>query len=106
MDGDYHKYSDEFKKVRAQYEVPRIITLQSGEQFVVYERRSDISNLAYTKYKNKYYNSDVYDRPVLENGTFKGVTIQESGTWPKNKYVEVREKSRQGKSMLDKQYVI
>ena len=105
VDGDYHKYSDEFKKVRAQYEVPRIITLQSGEQFVVYERRSDISNLAYTKYKNKYYNSDVYDRPVLENGTFKGVTIQESGTWPKNKYVEVREKSRQGKSMLDKQYV-
>lgn len=111
VDGDYHRYSPEFKKVRSQYEVPRIVTLQSGEQFVVYERRSDISNLAYTKFKVKYYDSAVYERPVLDNGVFKGVTISESGTWPKNKYVEVRETSRKAElsgkknDMLDKQYV-
>mgnify|MGYP003643983297 CR=1 FL=1 len=112
VDGDYHKYTDEFKKVRAQYETPSIITLQSGQQFITYERKNNVSSLAYTKYKVKHYHSSVYERPILENGVFNGVTISENGTWPKSdKHVEVRETSRKAElagkkyDMLDEQYV-
>lgn len=106
VDGDYHRYTQEFKDARRQFEEPKIITLSNGEKFIRWEKKLGVNRASYDRYKVKYYNSDTYDRPILENGEFTGMTIEDVGSWPKLKYTEVRETSRGGETndLVDPKY--
>ena len=74
MDGDFHKYTDEFKTERAkfQYYVP-----VNGKP--VWRRKAGVSDRAYQVYLAKYFNEVEYTYAKKDqNGNFTGAIVRES----------------------------
>ena len=112
VDGTYHKYSDEFKQARAQYEEVEYYRNADGEIVGYYwSKKSNISQADYDKYKAKYFSETrTYLKPVLERvegggRVFNGRVVEESGQFPKNEYVNIREVAGDGTDMRDPKYV-
>lgn len=74
MDGDFHKYTDEFKAERAKYQyyVP-----VNGKP--VWRRKAGVSDRAYQVYLAKYFNEVEYTYAKKDqNGNFTGAIVRES----------------------------
>jgi hypothetical protein len=74
MDGDFHKYTDEFKAERAkfQYYVP-----VNGK--AVWRRKAGVSDRAYQVYLAKYFNEVEYTYAKKDqNGNYTGAIVRES----------------------------
>ena len=95
-DGDYYKYTDEFKTERNKYEY------FDGYSWI---KRTNVSVQDYNNYKAKYYELGVpYMKKVFKNGAFTGETIQEKGDFVKREHVEIRELSADGTNMRNVKY--
>ena len=100
VDGEYHKYTKEFKEARKKYEyyVPQ------GERGF-WLPRSGQSKRAYEIYKRKYYKRKVYDKAERIDGKLTGVLEKNKTAWyVKEEYIKVRDISRSGKSLLNEKY--
>jgi len=85
VDGDYHRYSEEFKLERAKYEVWNSKTR-------MWEKRDGVSDSAYNKYRSKYYESTRYVKAFRKNGVPTGqVKPDQKFEFVKPEYVEIRE---------------
>lgn len=100
VDGEYHKYTDEFKKIRSEYEY-------YDPSYNVWVKRKDVSNKEYARYKAKYYDDFEYIRADRDHlGNFTGtVTFDITGKAVKKRYVEPRLISRNGQDMRSQKYM-
>jgi len=97
MDGEFHKYTDEFKKEREKY-----------EEYKNYgwRKKRGVSDAEYAVYRNKYYNYSEYVTAQKEkDGSYLGATTVRKSWFVKPEFKEVREVSENGMSMLDEKYV-
>lgn len=97
QDGDYHKYTEEFKKVRDKY-----------EEYTNYNwrKKRGVSDAEYAKYKNKYYNYSEYLAAAREkDGGYLGVTTMRKNWFVKSEFKEVKSVSSNNENMLDEKYV-
>ena len=84
VDGDYHRYTEEFKKARAQNEVWNPRSYQ-------WEKRSSVLPSDYKTYRLKYYNVVTYVKSFKKKGDPTGQIIRDQTyPTPKEKYVETR----------------
>jgi len=111
VDGNYHKYSDEFKQARAKYQyIFKRLDEDGNVLFYEWRRRSGLTDKAYNQFLDKYFQPEVtYLGAVMEKGTFgsefKGRVVERSGRFAKSEYVEVREIAGDGTDMRDEKYV-
>lgn len=96
MNGDYHKYTEEFLRERAKYEV-----YHRGS----WVPRSDISEFEMARYRAKYYNTLFVNKPIYDkDGKFTGEVEAADQTRPsyfvKPDYVEAVDRE----DMLDPRY--
>ena len=84
IDGDYHKFTEEFKKVRAQNEV-------WNSRNYEWEKRDGVSPADYKRYRLKYYDVVTYVKSFKKKGDPTGQIIRDQTfPTPKNIYVEAR----------------
>lgn len=100
MDGEYHRYTKEFKAERAKYQQYNII----GNGY--WERRKGVSDIAYQRFLAKNFdtvetNFATYD----SNNEFTGVTRIDTMQVPKRKHSEIRSIAANGKDMRDSKWV-
>lgn len=104
VSGEYHKYSSEFINQRLLFEVPNAIAAKRG--ILVWNKKASVSDEAYRKFRDKYYDRVEYMGAVFEkDGQYKGRTELKVGYFPKKKYIEIRETSLSGQEMRDPRYV-
>lgn len=104
-DGSYHKYTDEFKKIRDRYEEVVFYENADGEIKSRWEKKDEISDDQYNEYLLKYYDSVEYWGPDLElDGSFLGRVSLKTGRFVKHQYVEVRDVAADGTSLIDEKY--
>jgi len=105
-DGTYHRYTKEFKVLRAKYQIYNPI----GNGF--WERRKDVSDAAYARFEAREF--DVRDAQFAtfdSNNEFTGVTRLDTIRVPKKKHSEIRSVSAptqsqpNGKDMRDAKWV-
>ena len=97
VDGEYYKYTDDFKRERSKYEK------WDGYSWV---KKPGIADSEYNQYKAKYYELGVpYTKKVFKNGVFTGAVIQEKGDFVKRAHVEIREVTGSGKDMRNAKYL-
>lgn len=94
-DGDYHQYSDEFKRQRQMYQY-----YEGG----VWKRRANISDQAYFAFKNKYFDTIEAVIPVRSSKGFTGLAKARSISVVKKKYVKIREIAEDGTDMRSQKY--
>lgn len=100
VSGNYHEYTEEFKKERAKYEY----FVPVGKHGY-WEKKPKVSNKAYRKYKAKYFESVDYTRAVRQNGVPTGAIMYgQTITVPKREYRIVKNVSTDGKSLLSDKY--
>lgn len=109
VDGEFHKYTDEFKKVREKYETLHVEMIDDKVVFSEWRKRSEISEQQYRRYKAQYYSEElVYLSPVKdkveEDFVHLGRVVERRNQFVKGEFIEVREISGQGMSLLDSQY--
>ncbi len=93
-DGDYHRYTDEFKKVRDKYET----FVSRSNNFGFWVKKPGVSELEYQKYKAKYFmtTEDYYMAIRDKNGNYTGQVSLEAGfSVVKPEFKEAREESSQ-----------
>ena len=96
-DGDYHKYTDDFKKIRNKYEEYRNYS---------WRKKRGVSDAEYAAYKNKYYNYSEYVTAQREkDGSYFGATTVRKNWFVKPEFKEVKDVADDGMSMLDEKYV-
>ena len=104
ISGENHKYSSDFINERALYEVPHGPSAKRG--ILSWVKKSTVSDEAYRKFRDKYYDRVEYMGAVFEkNGVYKGRTELKTGYFVKAKYVEIRETTLAGEDMRDERYV-
>jgi hypothetical protein len=92
VDGEFHKYSKEFKKAREKHEV----WFQQGE-YGYWVQRQSVSAAKWSSYRAKYYNSFTYDKAVRDdNGVPTGETVLTAMKAPTKRYREIRKETSQG----------
>jgi hypothetical protein len=102
IDGEYHRYTDEFKNARARYEfwVP-----SKNKQYGTWYRKPRISDRDYAIYEAKYYNFGTYTKALRTNGEPTGAIAKEQVLRsPKVQYRVAREISESGQDMRSKKY--
>ncbi len=102
IDGEYHRYTDEFKKARNKYEywVP-----SNNKQYGTWYRKPRISDRDYAIYEAKYYDFSTYTSPIKVNGEPTGAVEKEKrGRFPKVQYRVAREISGSGQDMRSEKY--
>lgn len=105
-DGKYHKYTDEFKKIRSRYQDLVRYTKFNGEVYYKWERKPNISDEQYDIFLLKYFNESSYWGPVFEkDGTFHGRVELRTDYFVKSQYVEIRDFSEDGIDLRDPKYV-
>jgi len=70
-DGKYHKYTEEFKNERQEYE--RFVSTTYGGYWT---RRAGIEDADFDEYENKYYDFVDYDKVTRENDDFTGQVVR------------------------------
>jgi hypothetical protein len=104
-DGAYHKYTDEFKKIRDKYEEIVYYEDASGNIKSYWNKKESVSQDSYDQYILKYYDQVEYWSPDIElDGNFLGRVSLKSGKIVKKEYVEVREIAADGTSLVDDKY--
>lgn len=98
-DGEYHKYTDEFKTIREKHE--RFI--QNGDYGYWIKKRT-ISDREYSSYLNKYFDVIETQFAVKSNGEFTGKVSPGTMRVPKVKFRETRDITSKGVSMLNPKY--
>ena len=92
VDGEFHKYSKEFKKAREKHEV----WFQQGE-YGYWVQRQSVSAARWSSYRAKYYSSFTYDKAVRDdNGVPTGETVLTAMKAPMKRYREIRKETSQG----------
>jgi hypothetical protein len=100
IDGEYHKFTDEFKAERAKYEVYH--KTHTGGYWV---RKDGINDREYTSYETKYYTTVSYDKAVRDENGFTGVTTKESGLKVVRKeHTEKRKVARDGTNLVNEKW--
>lgn len=102
-DGEYHKYSDDFKDARSKHEVYIYNAFSEIGRWV---KRNDISDQEYRVYLQKYYDIlDDYETAVYDEGVPTGATtVKEGIPVIKKEYVEIREQSSEGVDLVNEKY--
>ena len=95
IDGDYHKYSDQFKAVRSRYET------WSGRQWI---KRSDVTDLEYQEYRLKYYDQVRYMKAVTIKGEPTGAVEESVSYFVKRDHVQVRDAAADGTKLTDERW--
>ena len=102
IDGEFHRYTDEFKNARARYEfwVP-----SKNKQYGTWYRKPRISDRDYAIYEAKYYNFGTYTKALRTNGEPTGAIAKEQVLRsPKVQFRVAREISQSGQDMRSKKY--
>ena len=96
-DGDYYRYSNEFKTARARY-----AEFRGGR----WRPKAGVSVDEYAEYLNKYFRkAPPYMRPIVKDGKFTGeVEEVRDKYFVRDEFIEVRETASTGESMLDPAY--
>ena len=96
-DGEFHKYTEEFKTQRTKYET---YTKWGWKQ------KPGVDPLAYSLYQDKYKNKITVSKQVIgPDGMFTGETKQQTYYSVKRDYVEIRDVSSKGLDLRDAEYV-
>ena len=96
-DGEFHKYTDDFKKIRDKYEEYR----NYG-----WKKKRGVSDAEYAIYRNKYYSYSEYVTAQREkDGSYLGATTVRKSWFVKPEFKEVKDVADNGMSMLDEKYV-
>jgi hypothetical protein len=96
-DGQFHKYTEEFKTQRAKYET----YTKWG-----WKRKPGVDPLAYSLYQDKYKNKITSTRDIIgPDGMFTGETKTTISYIVKRDYVEIRDVSSNGMNLQDPEYV-
>jgi hypothetical protein len=110
VEGDYHKYTDEFIKERNKYLEPITRWSEtSGEYYTVWYPRDNVSRTELDRFYIKYYNHQGYDRAVLDgDGMPTGEVIREEVGSPfvKFEYVEATDRGgrKKDENMIDEKW--
>jgi len=100
ISGNYHKYTDEFKKERDKYEY----FVASGKHGF-WKKRSTVSARQYAKYKAKFYESREYTRAIRKDGRATGQVIYgQTISAPKQKYRIAKDVARDGTVLTSDKY--
>jgi hypothetical protein len=105
-DGDYHKYSDEFKQARNK--VMELVAVENDEGEItsyIWERREDVTDSEFNAYQLKYFNKVEYWGAVYNEGVFTGAVRKTDGYFVKNEFVEIRDVASTGEDMRDEKWV-
>ena len=103
-DGEYHRYTDEFKAERDKFEfwVPGSEASPNGTWY----RKPRISDRDYAIYEAKYYDFIGYTKAVRVNGQPTGAIVKDQTfRSPKPIYREAREITSKGQDMRNAKYV-
>lgn len=103
-DGKYHKFTDDFKEARDQFEELIAVEYKEGETAYYWKKKEGIDEDAYLAYKLKYYNKVNYVGAIMDEGVFKGQVGQKTGWFPKNQFVEIRDVAADGMDLRDEKY--
>lgn len=103
ISGEHHRYSIEFKNERAKYETPNGQALQNG--ILVWTKKIGVSDEAYRKYLDRWYDKVDFLAAKMDNGEFKGRVEKSTSYFPKSKCVEIKEITNDGRDMRDPRYV-
>ena len=96
-DGEFHKYTDEFKMQRAKYET----YTKWG-----WKRKPGVDPLAYSLYQDKYKNKITSVRQIIgPDGMFTGDTKSVTSYIVKRDYTEIKDVSSKGVDLRDAEYV-
>jgi len=105
--GKYHRYSDEFQKVRAKWEYFQPWTNGEGGNWV---KKNGVNKQAYESYRRKYYQEQPYTKMYTDNRKEPTGAIIENQSFPSVRpdYVEVKDSYLDSKgqevSLLNKKY--
>jgi len=102
IDGEFHRYTDEFKEARSRHEfwVP-----SKNKQYGTWYRKPRISDRDYAVYEAKYYNFGTYTKALRINGEPTGSIAKEQVLRsPKVQFRVAREISESGQDMRSKKY--
>ena len=101
IDGEYHRFTEEFKTARAKHEIYHNTHL--GGYWV---RKEGVNDRDYTSYETKYYDTVNYDKAIRdENNEFTGVTTKGTGLKVVRKdYTEKRKVARDGTNLVNEKY--
>jgi len=102
VDGEYHKYTPEFKAARNRHEYFEPGSKKSfGNWFI----KPGVSDREYGAYQARYFDSIPYTKAVIINGEATGQVIKgQQFQTPKVKFRVPREVSRSGKVMTSEKY--
>jgi hypothetical protein len=104
-DGAYHKYTDEFKKIRDKYEEIEYVENANGEIKSFWKKKDGVSQESYNEYVLKYYDEVEYWGPEIElDGSFLGRVSLKTAKFVKHQYTEVRDVAEDGTSLIDEKY--
>ena len=96
-DGEFHKYTDEFKMQRAKYET----YTKWG-----WKRKPGVDPLAYSLYQDKYKNKITSVRQIIgPDGMFTGDTKSVTSYIVKRDFTEIKDVSSKGVDLRDAEYV-
>ena len=97
VDGDFHRYTNEFKKIREKYEEWFPIG-----KFGYWQKKRGVTDEAHQRFRVKYYTTRKINKANLVDGVFNG-TVQNTSTIEvvKSKYVEKREVSSERSGSID-----
>ena len=107
-DGEYHRYTQEFKDVRSKFEYS--VPGKNGSEFGTWYRKPRISDVDYATYQAKYYDRIEYTKAVRVDGEYTGQVVEgETFPVPKVIYREALEVSNPadgspGVDMTSEQY--
>lgn len=105
VDGAFHKYTDEFKKIRDKYEQIAYRENADGNIKSYWEKKDGVTQDAYDEYILKYYDEVEYWGVDLENdGEFLGRVSLKTGKFVKYEYKEIRDVAADGTNMVDDKY--
>ncbi len=103
VDGDYHSYTEEYKKERAKYQY--YVALPTGS--VKWLKKASVSSQAYAKFIAKYHNDVEYTYAVKDqNGNYTGKIVRQAKfNAVKPQYRVANDANRRtGESMLSDKY--
>lgn len=103
-DGKYHKFTDEFKAARDQFEELVAVEYDGKDTQYYWNKKEGVDQDAYLAYKLKYYNKVNYVGAIFDEGVFKGKVGAKESWFPKNQFVEIRDVASDGMDLRDEKY--
>jgi hypothetical protein len=103
LDGDYHRYTKEFKEERKKY---MVWVVNPSTDTGRWKKRSRVSTEEYIRFRTKFYESKPYMKMKKDNNKQPiGIVEDEVGKFIKSEYIEPREISANGEEMRSEKYL-